>query len=71
MKIIDKSFPIEILTLLNINPTVVCSIVSTALYNFENSEIYVYDGKVDDKLIADSQEELIKIIKEKGLELIS
>lgn len=71
MKIIDKSFPIEILTLLNINPTVVCSIVSTALYNFENSKIYVYDGKVNDKLIADSQDELIKIIKEKGLELIS
>ena len=71
MKIIDKSFPIEILTLLNMNPTVVCSIVLTPLYNFENSEIYVYDGKVDDKLIADSQDELIKIIKEKGLELIS
>lgn len=69
-KIIDKSFPIEMLTMLNIHPTVVCSIVSTALYNFENSKIYVYDGELNDKLIINAREELLKIINEKNLELI-
>ena len=71
MKIIDKNFPVEILTLININPTVVCSIVSTALYNFEKSKIYVYDGKISDKYIQNAQKELLKIIKEKNLDLIS
>jgi len=70
MKIIDKSFPIEMLTMLNINPTVVCSIVSTALYNFKNSKIYVYDGKLTDQHIINAREELLKIIKEKNLDLI-
>ena len=71
MKIIDKSFPVEILTMLNIHPTVVCSIVSTALYNFEKSKIYVYDGELNDKLLINAREELLKIIKEKNLDLIS
>lgn len=71
MKIIDKSFPIEILTILNINPTVVCSIVSTALYNFEKSKIYVYDGELTDPLLIKSRAELLKIIKENDLDLIS
>ena len=71
MKIIDKNFPVEILTLININPTVVCSIVSTALYNFEKSKIYVYDGKISDEYIKNAQKELLKIIKEKNLDLIS
>lgn len=70
MKIIDKSFPIEMLTMLNIHPTVVCSIVSTALYNFENSKIYVYDGELNDKILINAQKELLKIINEKNLELI-
>lgn len=70
MKIIDKSFPVEILTMININPTVVCSIVSTALYNFEKSKIYVYDGELTDEYILNSQKELLKIIKEKNLNLI-
>ena len=70
MKIIDKSFPIEMLTMLDIHPTVVCSIVSTALYNFEKSKIYVYDGELNDDLIINAQEELLKIINEKNLELI-
>ena len=70
VKIIDKSFPVEILTMININPTVVCSIVSTALYNFEKSKIYVYDGKLTDEIILNAQKELLKIIKEKDLNLI-
>ncbi|WP_405289652.1 glycosyltransferase family 52 [Methanobrevibacter sp.] len=71
MKIIDKHFPVEILTLININPTVVCSVVSTALYNFEKSKVYVYDGELNDEFIIKAREDLLKIIKEKNLDLIS
>ena len=71
MKIIDQHFPVELLNLININPTVVCAIVSTALYNFENSKIYVYDGKLNDEFLRISRENLLKIIKEKNLDLIS
>lgn len=71
MKIIDKSFPVEILTLININPTVVCSIVSTALYNFKKSKIYVYDGELTDERLNSDREKLLKLIKEKNLDLIS
>lgn len=70
MKIIDKNFPVEILTMLNIHPTVVCSIVSTALYNFEKSKIYLYDGELNDELLITAREELLKIIKENNLDLI-
>lgn len=70
MKIIDKHFPIEILTLININPTVVCSVFSTALYNFEKSKVYVYDGKLNDEYVINARENLLKIIKEKNLDLI-
>lgn len=71
MKIIDKNFPVEILSLINITPTVVCSIVSTALYNFEKSKIYVYDGELTDERLINDRKELLKIIKEKNLKLIS
>ena len=71
MKIIDKNFPVEILTLININPTVVCSIVSTALYNFKKSKIYVYDGELTDERLNSDREKLLKLIKEKNLDLIS
>ncbi|WP_407377395.1 polysialyltransferase family glycosyltransferase [Methanobrevibacter sp.] len=71
VKIIDGSFPVEIMTMINIYPTVVCSVVTTALYNFEKSKIYVYDGKLNDERISNAREELIKIIKEKNLDLIN
>lgn len=70
VKVIDRSFPVEMLTMININPTVVCSIVSTALYNFEKSQIYVYDGKLTDEYIINAQNKLLKILKEKNLDLI-
>lgn len=70
VKIIDKHFPIEILTLININPTVVCSVFSTALYNFEKSKVYVYDGKLNDEYVIKARENLLKLIKEKNLDLI-
>ena len=71
IKIIDGGFPVEILTMININPTIVCSVATTALYNFEKSKIYVYDGKINDKRMSEAREELIKIIKEKNLDLIN
>ena len=70
MKIIDKSFPVEILTLININPTVVCSVVSSALYNFEESKIYVYDGELKNKELVNARNELLKILDEKNVDLI-
>lgn len=69
VKVIDKSFPVEILTMININPTVVCSVVSAALYNFEKSKIYVYDGKLTDEYLINIRDGLLKIIKEKNLDL--
>lgn len=71
MKIIDKNFPVEILTLININPTVVCSVVSAALYNFEKSEIYVYDGKLKNKELIKARKELLEILKKKNIKVIS
>ena len=71
VKVIDKSFPVEILTMININPTVVCSVVSAALYNFEKSKIYVYDGKLTDEYLINIRDGLIKIIEEKNLNLIN
>ena len=70
IKIIDKYFPVEILTLININPTVVCSVVSAALYNFEKSKIYVYDGELKNKDLLKSREELLNMVNEKNPELI-
>lgn len=69
-KVIDKQFPVELLTLININPTVVCSVISTALYHFEKSKIYVYDGTLNSEHLNNAREELLKIIKEKNLDLI-
>ncbi len=71
IKIIDKHFPVEILTMININPTVVCSVASAALYNFEKSKIYVYNGKLEDEHLIKTRDELLKLIKENNLDLIS
>lgn len=47
IKIVDKYFPIELLNLIGIEPSVACSITSTALLNFKNSQIYIYEGKLN------------------------
>ncbi|WP_296788297.1 glycosyltransferase family 52 [uncultured Methanobrevibacter sp.] len=66
IKVIDKHFPIELLNLININPTVVCSAISTALLNFKNSEIYIYQGELKNERLKKLREELIKLINEKN-----
>ena len=62
VKIIDKYFPIELLSLIEVIPTVVCSVVSTALLNFENSEVYVYQGELKNERLIWAREELIKLL---------
>ena len=63
IQIINKDFPIELLSLIGINPEVVCSITSTALLNFKNSKIYVYDGELHNKQLINAKNELIELIK--------
>lgn len=65
IKILDKNFPIELLNLIGFNPSVVCSIVSTALLNFENSEIYVYDGELKNEKLNKTRNDLLNMIKQK------
>ena len=62
--IIDSHFPIELLTLININPTVVCSTVSTALLNFKDSEIYIYEGELYNPKLEKYREDLIKLVND-------
>ena len=62
--VIDRFFPIELLTLININPTIVCSVVSTALLNFKDSKIYVYPKKLSNKRLNEVREKLLKMINE-------
>lgn len=66
IEILDKNFPIELLNLIGFKPTVVCSIVSTALLNFKESEIYVYEGKLKNKELNKSRNDLIKMINLKN-----
>ncbi len=62
--VIEKTFPIEILSLIGINPTVVGSIISNSLLNFKESEIYVYDGELHNERLNNLREDLIKIIND-------
>ena len=63
IEIISKDFPIELLSLIGINPKVVCSITSTSLLNFKNSEIYVYEGELNNEQLNRGRTELIELIK--------
>lgn len=65
VEILDKNFPIELLNLIGFKPSVVCSIVSTALLNFEESKIYVYDGELKDEGLKKSRNDLLNMIKKK------
>ena len=63
VKVIDKYFPIELLNLINVTPTVVCSAVSNALLNFENTEIYVYQGKLKNERLNNIRRDLLKLLE--------
>ena len=52
----------ELLNVIGIKPTVVCSVVSTALLNFKDSEIYVYQGELKNERLINARKELIKLI---------
>lgn len=62
VNIIDKHFPIELITLIGIKPTIACSIVSTAILNFKDSEIYIYEGELKNKRMDNARNDLIKLI---------
>ena len=70
-EVINKYFPIEIFNLLDIEPEVVCSIISTALLNFKNSKVYIYEGDLKNEKLKHSRDELLKLIKKDNIELIS
>jgi len=70
-KIIDKYFPIELLNLIGIEPHIACSIVSTALLNFKNSKIYIYDGELKNEKLNTARNDLIDLIKKENMEIIS
>ena len=70
-EIIESYFPIELLTLIGINPTVVCSIASAAACHFENSAIYLYQNELKNTRLINARKEILKNIKEKNLDLIS
>lgn len=68
---LNKEFPIELLDLINIRPQIVCSVISTALLNFEDSEIYVYQGELANEDLIKLREDLIILIKKKNKKLIT
>lgn len=70
VEVIDKNFPIELLTLIGIEPKVVCSFISTALLNFKDSEIYVYKGELKNELLNNFRNDLIRLIKKNNLKIL-
>lgn len=66
VEVIDKYFPIELLTLINIKPSVVCSVISTALLNFKDSDIYVYQGELKNERLINARKELLNLLKMDG-----
>ena len=71
IKIIDKYFPIELLGLVGIEPSIACSIVSTALLNLKKSKIYVYDGELKNEILITARNDLITLIKKENMEILS
>lgn len=69
--LIDKYFPIELLNLIGIEPSVACSMVSTALLNFKKSKIYIYDGELKNETLTNARNELIVMIKKENMEIIN
>ena len=65
IEIIDRFFPVELLSLIGITPDVVCSIFSTALLNFKESELYVYQGEFHNSKFESYREDLIKLINDR------
>lgn len=71
LMVLEKSFPIELLSLIGYNPKIVASTISTALLNFNDCEIYVYDGEIKSDYLNRSRDTLNKMLKEANKTLIS
>ena len=70
INIIDKYFPIELMSLIGIEPEIVCSIVSTSLLIFKNSKVYVYPGELKNEILINGREDLLKLLKKENIEII-
>ncbi len=51
VEVLEDSFPIELLELIGFTPDIVCSVCSTALLNFNHSEIYMHTGEINSEKI--------------------
>ncbi len=63
--ILDKYFPIELLSFIGIKPKIVCSTITTAVLSFEKSEIYIYSGKLENDELNNARQKLLKMINNK------
>lgn len=63
VEILNRYFPVELLNIVGIEPTVVCSIASTALLHFKKSNIYVYDGEINNEKLDNARNDLKKLIE--------
>lgn len=62
VKVIENSFPIELLGLIGIKPKTVASIVSTAILNFKDAEQYIYDGELYSERLNETRENLTELL---------
>lgn len=61
--IIEGSFPVELLNIIGIKPKKVLTVLSTGAFNFQDSEIEIYDGEFKNKKLNKSRDNLIKLMK--------
>lgn len=69
--VLEKSFPIELLNLIGYRPNIVASAICTALLNFNECEIYVYDGDLHSEYLDRSRDMLNKMLREENKPVIS
>ena len=60
--IINQEFPIELMELIGIHVENVYTINTTAILNFKNSNIHIYQGSSSSEIINESCEKLMKIL---------
>lgn len=63
IEILNRYFPIELLNVIGIEPSVVCSIASTALLHFKKSKIYVYDGEINNEKVDNARNDIKKLVE--------
>ena len=66
IKVIDRFFPIELVSLIGIKPDIVCSITSTALLNFKETELYVYERELSNPVLEGYRKDLINLINDRN-----